>query len=131
MRHDESYFSQREAAAQAMGGVSAIYARLDNASDGEARTWLAARSPIEREVIIFLLSLRLPAPDTNADLAALLALDERVLYGRLKMATPEMRARFAAYLQMREECRTDDALLRLIASFDEPDAGQISAPDSV
>jgi hypothetical protein len=135
MRHDETYFAQREAAAQAMGGPDAIYDRLDNASDEEARTWLAARTPIEREVITFLLSLRLPLPDPNADLIALLALDERVLYGRLKMATPEMRARFANYLQTREECRTPEGLARLFALLDSltapADNAQISAPDSV
>jgi hypothetical protein len=127
MRHDDFYFSQREAAAQAMGGANAIYTRLDTASDEELRTWLAARSPIEREVIILLLGLRMPPPDPNADLAALLRLDERVLYGRLKTATPDMRARFANYLQMREDCITGERALTMLDAL----SPQISAPDSV
>jgi hypothetical protein len=129
MIHDEAYFQRMGAALAALGGIEPID-RLGAMSDEETRTWLAARSPSEREVIAMVLGFRLPAPDPNADLIALLALDERVLYGRLKIATPEMRARFASYLQTREECRTGDALARLFARLDEP-APLISAPDSV
>jgi hypothetical protein len=41
-------------------------------------------------------------------------LDKRVLYGRLKMATPEFRARFAGYLRMREDCRTGEGMLAML-----------------
>jgi hypothetical protein len=71
----------------------------------------------------------LPPPDHDADLAALLALDERVLYGRLKMATPEFRARFANYLQIRDAYRTGERALAMLKSF-EPDA-RFSVGDSV
>jgi hypothetical protein len=134
MIHDETYFQRMGAALASLGGIEPID-RLETMSDEEARTWLAARTAAEREVIALLLEFKLPAPDPNADLVALLALDERVLYGRLKMATPETRARFANYLQTREECRTPEGLARLFALLDSlkapADNAQISAPDSV
>jgi hypothetical protein len=44
-------------------------------------------------------------------------LDERVLYGRLKMATPEFHARFAGYLRVREDCRTGQGMLAKLGAI--------------
>jgi hypothetical protein len=99
-----------ERALAALGGCDALLARLDAMDDTQAAAYLATLSEDAREGVRFLLSLREPVPDPNADLEALAKLDEDQLLARLISGGPELRARFADYLR---DCEIADDPARL------------------
>jgi len=85
--------------------------------DAQAGRYLVNLCDDAREGIRFLLSLREPPQNPDADLAQLAALDETVLHARLTAGGPALRSRFAVYLKECAELNTPEALARFLDSF--------------